>query len=97
MPSFSSLTCCVALVLLMAFQGEAMEIRRGLEKRQQQQAGTPLFLDEPACDFYQCSITYYPGDKATAHWTDAPSGNVVLDMSELDGQLKGHALADTNA
>lgn len=61
-----------------AFQDQALQ----LKSRQQQSSGTPLFLDEPSCDFYQCAITYYPGDNATAHWTDAPSGNVILEMRE---------------
>lgn len=51
-----------------------------LVARQQQDKNTPLYLDEPACDSYQCSVIYHPGDNATAHWLNAPTGNVNLDL-----------------
>lgn len=64
------------ITTLAAHQDKVLQ----LKSRQQQDSGTPLFLDEPSCDFYQCAVTYYPGDNATAHWLDAPTGNVILQM-----------------
>ena len=55
-----------------------------LKARQTQAVGTPLYLDEPSCDSYQCAVTKVPGDTLTAHWLDAPAGNVVLTMREHD-------------
>lgn len=57
-----------------------------LAARQTQDAGSPLYLDEPSCGYYQCNVTYHPGDNATAHWLDAPEGNVVLDMSKFQNR-----------
>lgn len=67
----------LSLVALTELTGAAKIL-----SRQQQAPGTPLFLDEPSCDSYQCAVTFKPGDNATAHWLNAPAGNVVLVMSE---------------
>lgn len=53
---------------------------KALAVRQQQDANTPLYLDEPSCDSYQCAITWKPGQNATANWLNAPDGNVILDL-----------------
>lgn len=72
----------LALMALSALAAPQKSSFWKLQSRQQQTAGTPLFLDEPSCDSYQCTVVYYPGDNATAHWLDAPSGNVNLTMRE---------------
>lgn len=83
---FTMMRSSTALAIGMAISTLGMNsvvskaVEVNLQSRQQQAAGTPLFLDEPACGFYQCSITWYPGQNVTAHWLDAPDGNVVLDM-----------------
>ncbi|PWN35463.1 uncharacterized protein FA14DRAFT_42180 [Meira miltonrushii] len=78
MRSSAALAIAIALSTLGSTSAKAVEMN--LQSRQQQQPGTPLFLDEPACGFYQCDITWYPGQNVTAHWLDAPEGNVILDM-----------------
>ena len=84
MRSFVSTAVCLAVVACLMLGGEVdgLPVAKLLQSRQQQAPGTPLFLDAPACDSYQCSVIYHPGDNATAHWTDAPDGNVNLDLSE---------------
>ncbi|UZJ52537.1 hypothetical protein CBS101457_001857 [Exobasidium rhododendri] len=95
MRSISSIAACVAgLVLVTIHQNvNAVVLKEHLIARQQQQAGTPLFLDEPACDSYQCSVIYNPGDNATAHWTDAPTGNVILDLMTNESSVVAFKIA----
>ncbi|PWN90570.1 hypothetical protein FA10DRAFT_260382 [Acaromyces ingoldii] len=63
---------------------------RGLVSRQQQDANSPLYLNEPSCDSYQCSITWKPGQNATANWLNAPDGNVVLDLMTNASSVVAH-------
>lgn len=55
----------------------------GLEARQQQAEGTPLFLNSPFCNFFQCAVTWKAGDQAVVNWLNAPDGDVQVDLSEL--------------
>lgn len=73
-------SAALAIGMALSTLGFSSAVEVNLHSRQQQQPGTPLFLDEPACGFYQCSISWYPGQNVTAHWLDAPDGNVILDL-----------------
>ncbi|KAE8243710.1 hypothetical protein A4X13_0g6983 [Tilletia indica] len=48
-------------------------------KRQEPQPGDTLYLNAPACDFYQCSVNYTTGDLVAVNWLNAPkNGNVQI-------------------
>ncbi|KDN47956.1 hypothetical protein K437DRAFT_267728 [Tilletiaria anomala UBC 951] len=51
-----------------------------LLQRQQQDPNTPLYLNSPACDFYQCSVNVTWGDTMVANWLNAPAGDVIIDL-----------------
>lgn len=93
MRSSAALAIGVALSTLGFSSAISKPVEVNLQSRQQQQPGTPLFLDEPACGFFQCSITWYPGQNVTAHWLDAPEGNVVLDLMADAGATFAHNVA----
>lgn len=52
-----------------------------LEIRQYQDPNSTLVIDEPSCDFYQCTIYWSPGQQVAVNWYNPPSqGNVQIDL-----------------
>ncbi|CCF53791.1 hypothetical protein NDA14_001101 [Ustilago hordei] len=51
-----------------------------LETRQYQDPNSMLVIDEPSCDFYQCTIYWEPGTQVAVNWINPPQGTVKIDL-----------------
>ncbi|SPC65084.1 uncharacterized protein UHOD_00131 [Ustilago sp. UG-2017b] len=51
-----------------------------LETRQYQDPNSMLVIDEPSCDFYQCTIYWEPGTQVAVNWINPPQGTVKIDV-----------------
>ncbi|PWZ02970.1 hypothetical protein BCV70DRAFT_9113 [Testicularia cyperi] len=51
-----------------------------LQTRQYQDPNSQLVLNEPSCDFYQCTIYWQPGSQVAVNWVNPPSGDVHIDL-----------------
>ncbi|KAJ9477074.1 hypothetical protein PHBOTO_000770 [Pseudozyma hubeiensis] len=52
-----------------------------LQVRQYQDPNSMLVIDEPSCNFYQCTIYWAPGQQVAVNWYNPPStGDVQIDL-----------------
>ncbi|EST09715.1 hypothetical protein PSEUBRA_000090 [Kalmanozyma brasiliensis GHG001] len=51
-----------------------------LQIRQYQDPNSQLVVNNPACDFYQCTIYWVPGTQVQVNWANPPSGTVQVDL-----------------
>jgi len=51
-----------------------------LETRQYQNPDSTLVINNPACDFYQCTIYWEPGTQVAVNWANPPTGTVQVDL-----------------
>ncbi|GAC96644.1 hypothetical protein PHSY_004227 [Pseudozyma hubeiensis SY62] len=52
-----------------------------LQLRQYQNPDSTLVIDEPSCNFYQCTIYWAPGQQVAVNWYNPPSsGDVQIDL-----------------
>ncbi|KAN0066532.1 hypothetical protein ACQY0O_000626 [Thecaphora frezii] len=64
----------------LAASASANHRHMDLAVRQQQDPNTPLYLNSPYCNYYQCSVIWGAGDKAVVNWLNAPAGDVQVDL-----------------
>jgi hypothetical protein len=58
----------------------AVTSRPQLEVRQYQDPNSPLVINEPSCDFYQCIIYWVPGSQVAVNWINPTQGTVQVDL-----------------
>ena len=69
----------VAALLAAPALGAATPLKH-LEARQYQDPNSTLVLNNPACDFYQCTIYWEPGTEVQVNWSNPPQGDVQIDL-----------------
>ncbi|CAD6884206.1 unnamed protein product [Tilletia controversa] len=76
----SSLAVVLGLSSLAHAHGlRPLGVRHGplSSKRQEPTPGDTLYINAPACDYYQCSVKYSTGDLVTVNWLNAPENGDV--------------------
>ncbi|KAE8267899.1 hypothetical protein A4X09_0g4444 [Tilletia walkeri] len=62
-------------------------------KRQEPQPGQTLYVNAPACDYFQCSVKFKTGDLVAVNWINAPrSGNVQVSLMTHNSEKLAHKL-----
>ncbi|EPQ31956.1 uncharacterized protein PFL1_00155 [Pseudozyma flocculosa PF-1] len=64
-----------------------------LVARQQQDPNTPLFLNSPFCNYFQCSIIVVAGDPVVVNWLNAPPGDVQVDLMTDNSSKLAYSIA----
>ncbi|KAJ1030531.1 hypothetical protein NDA16_001440 [Ustilago loliicola] len=73
-------TLATAAVVLAAPALAAASLIQRLEARQYQDPNSPLVINEPSCNFYQCIIYWEPGQQVAVNWINPPQGTVKIDL-----------------
>ncbi|KAK4053643.1 hypothetical protein OIO90_003882 [Microbotryomycetes sp. JL221] len=48
-------------------------------------SGTPLYITDPACGFYQCSVTWQKGETVAVNWINPVRGQVSVELVSTIG------------
>ncbi|PWN39855.1 hypothetical protein IE81DRAFT_326118 [Ceraceosorus guamensis] len=64
-----------------------------LNARQEPLSNTPLYLNAPACDFYQCSVNLSVGGNLAVNWLNPPAGDVNIDLMGNASSYVAHHVA----
>ncbi|SJX60103.1 uncharacterized protein SRS1_11416 [Sporisorium reilianum f. sp. reilianum] len=71
----------LAVAAVLAAPALASAASSNLVVRQYQDPNSELVINNPACDFYQCTIYWEPGTQVAVNWVNPPSGgNVQIDL-----------------
>ncbi|KAL9934818.1 hypothetical protein V8E36_006593 [Tilletia maclaganii] len=57
-------------------------------QRQEPQPGDTIYLNSPACGYFQCNVSYVTGDLVTVNWINAPeNGNVLISLMTNNSEV----------
>jgi len=58
--------------------------------------GKILYVNYPSCDYYQCQVTWHPGQATYVNWINAPKGGLRIQLEPQEGTtgLRTYTLTD---
>lgn len=68
-----------------------------LQTRQYQDPNSQLLVDYPSCSFYKCIVDWTAGEKTYINWSNAPTGDVQLDLMMNDNNDVAFPIANTTS
>ncbi|GAA6008495.1 hypothetical protein JCM11491_004498 [Sporobolomyces phaffii] len=88
LPSLTSFVLCLAtLSIASASSSSKKQVKKNAaEDNPDDPTGKILYITEPACGYYRCTVTWKIGEEVAVNWLGPPGGNVAVSlMSNIGG------------